>query len=290
MSGHLERRTSTPAGVAPAGGQVNPGTATSLSQFTFEKKALIYARDMPRTFRTGARASTELALTSGTTAAGELIRASDAPAIIAPRDDGATQRVEKAAIASGMRQLAKPRKSSGRIVQRRVGWQATPDRIVITTAERELAKADNGKYAPAGDWLIEERRTFPEESGKAAKRTGTVPMDHARDGESAPTGSEHQGTEAAVAQAFPEGAGFLGVLPAQVRSSAIARVPSPTQFDGVLLQEPDEAGNPVRLEVSVLRMDTQRAVVIQASRGTHDSQWSVSQATYRLGSPEIEQA
>lgn len=290
MSGQLERHTPAPAGVAPAVGQVNSGTATSLSQFTFKKKALIYARDMPRAFRKGVKASTELALTSGrATAGGELILASDAPAIIAPRDEAATQRVEEAVIASGMRQLAKPRKSSGRVVQRRVGWQATPDRIVITTAERELAKADSGKYAPAGDWLIEDRRTYPEESGTATKRTGTVPMDPTPDDEaSADSGPE--GAEAAVAQAFPEGSGFLGVLPAQVRSSAIARVPSPTQFDGVLLQEPDKAGNPVRLEVNVLRMDTQRAVVIQASRGMDDSQWSVSQATYRLGSPEIEQA
>lgn len=293
MSGHLERRTPASAGLArPAG--ATSGLATSLSQLTFDKKALIYAQDMPRTFRKGVRESTELALHTKQQArsAGELILASDAPTIIAPREDAATRRIEKAVIASGMRQLNKPRKAPGRVVQRRVGWQATPDLIVITVAERELAQTDAGKYAPVGQWLIEDRRTYPETSEKATKRTGTVPMDsEAPNGSAGGAGTPpSSGPEAAVAQTFPEGAASLGLLPAQVRSSAIARVTSPVQFDGVVLQEPDAEGNPVSLEVNVLRMDTQRAVVIQATRGVNDSQWTVSQATYRLGQAEIEQA
>lgn len=292
MPGHLERRATPPAGVAHhADAQVDPGASTSMSQLVFNKKALIYERDMPRTFRQGVRASTELALRSGQArVAGELILAADAPTVIAPRDPSTTRRVEEAVIASGMRQLDKPRKASGRIVQRRIGWQATPESVIITTAERELAKTDQGKLAPSGPWLIEERRTYPAAGGKATKRTGDVPMGDSRDSSTQGESRSALGTEAAAAQAFPEGAATLGVLPASVRSSAIARVPSPSQFDGVILQEPDAQGNPVRLEVNVLRMDNQRAVVIQASRGMSETTWAVSQAAYSLGDAEIEQA
>lgn len=296
MSGHLERRSPTTGGLARAGGDgsAHTGMSTSLSQLTFGTKALIYATDMPRTFRQGVKTSTEVALRSGQTprSGGELILASDAPRVVAPRSDAETRRIEKAVIASGMRQLDKPRKSSGRVVQRRVGWQATADLVVITTAERELTKNDAGKYSPAGPWLIEDRRTYPETSGKATKRVGNVPMDPDQDpsSSSGTPGKPVVGPEASVADTFPEGASSLGMLPAQVRSSAIARVPSPVQFDGVILQEPDSQGNPVRLEVNVLRMDAQRAVVLQATRDLNATQWSVSQAAYRLGEVVIEQA
>lgn len=283
MPGHLERHTPTQGGIARPTVS-DPGTATRMSQLVFETKALVYDQDIPRTFRQGARASTELALRSEE-------RARPGGELIPPRDQATTDSITQAAIASGVRQLSKPRKSSGRIVQRRIGWQATPGLIVITTAERELSPNATGKYSPAGDWLIEDRRTYREASGKATKRTGDVPTDKDTTAtRTAKNSAPGHGTEAAVATAFPEGAMALGMLPAQVRSSAIGRVPSPTQFDGVVLQEPDVAGNPVRLEVNVLRMDTSRAVVIHASRKMGDLQWSVSQAAYRLTDPEIEQA
>lgn len=293
MSGNIERRASNPGGVAHGvAGNVPSGQATSLSQLTFEKKALIYAEDMPTTFRQGVKASTELVLHSGKTvrSGGELILASDAPSIISPRSDAETRKIEKAVIASGMRQLDKPRKSVGRVVQRRIGWQATPKLIVITTAERELSKTDSGKYTPTGAWLIEDRRTYKEASGQAAKRTGNVAEDYQARSTGGSTQKEPVGTEDSVAENFPEGANALGMLPAVVRSSAIGRVPTPTQFDGVILQYTNSDGAPASLEVNVLRMDAQRAVVIQASRDLNSEKWRVSQASYQLEDPVIEQA
>lgn len=294
MPGHLERRAPRAGGLAHGGPQSpETGQATSLASLEFTNAALDYSDDLPRTFRSGVKASTEVALRSGKDArsGGELILASStAPSIIAPRDPATTRRIEKATIASGVRQLDKPRKASGRIVQRRIGWQATPDLIVITTAERELTKTAEGKYAPTGNWLIEDRRTYREANGRATKRTGAVPIE-----ETSPAPGETPATapglESAVAAQFPEGAQALGALPSAVRSSAIARVPSPRQFDGVILQYSDQGTNqPTSLEVNVLRMDAARAVVIQATRAVSSTTWSVSQATYKLTEPEIEQA
>lgn len=294
MSGHLERRAPRAGGLARGGAHTTEtGQATSLSQLTFASAALDYTADLPRAFRSGVRASTEVALRSGKEArsGGELILASAAtPTITAPRSDAASRRIEKATIASGVRQLDKPRKASGRVVQRRIGWQATPDLIIITTAERELEKTASGKYAPSGDWMIEDRRTYKEANGRAAKRTGNVSADdEAPAADAAAAGTP--GFEATVAEKFPEGAQALGALPAAVRSSAIARVPSPRQFDGVILQYSDPGTQqPSSLEVNVLRMDAERAVVIQATRSITATVWEVAQATYKLAEPEIEQA
>lgn len=295
MSGHLERRAPGAGGITRGGTQsVEAGQATALSQLDFSGTALEYATDIPRKFRTGVKAATEVALRSGaeTRSGGELILASSARSpIVAPKTEAVTERVEKAAIASGVRQLAKPRKSNGRVVQRRVGWQATPDRIVITTAERELRKTGAGKLAPAGEWLIEDRRTYVETGGRATKRTGTVPQDTNPVPNGTDSGSGATSVEASVAERFPEGAQALGTLPSAVRSSAIARVPAPRQFDGVIFQYSNAStGKPESLEVNVLRMDTERAVVIQATRPIKGTSWSVSQASYKLSAPEIEQA
>lgn len=294
MPGHLERRAATSGGLAKGRTSVEAGQATSLTDLAFTEKALTYTDDIPRSFRAGVRASTELALraSQATRSGGELIHADSEPAIISPRSESDTRKVDRSAIASGVRQLDKPRKSSERVVQRRIGWQATPDRIVLTTAERELSKTSTGKFSPSGEWLIEDRRTYRDVNGKAAKRTGDVPVDTQQNAsagqDSSPASSS--GTEASVAEQFPEGAQSLGLLPSAVRSSAIARVASPMQFDGVTTQWSEPDGTPASIEVNVLRMDAQRAVVIHATSALGSSSWSVSQATYRLSGAEIEQA
>lgn len=296
MSGNLERRTAPSGGLARGGTHtVESGQATDASSMVFDTVALNYSSDIPRTFRTGVKASTELALRAGKPArsGGELVLASEqtAPTLIGPRSEAETRKVDKTAIASGVRQLSKPRKSAGRVVQRRIGWQATPDRIVITTVERELHKTEAGKYRPSGDWLIEDRRTYKESSGQAAKRTGSVAADTPpTTGTPGPAEPPTKSIETTVAEEFPEGAQALGMLPAAVRSSAIARVASPQQFDGVILQYTTPDGTPDRIEVNVLRLDTERAVVIQGTQKTGATQWSVSQATYKLNEAEIEQA
>lgn len=99
--------------------------------------------------------------------------------VIKPREAGPAGRLEQHTIASGARQLAKPRRNSGRVVLRRIGWRATPEAVVITIAEQELRSRGKKRYAPSGPWLIEQRETCRHRSGKAEKRVGAVAADRA---------------------------------------------------------------------------------------------------------------
>lgn len=269
---------------------VDPGKGTDIGGVSFSGRALTYDEDMPTKFRSGAKAATELALRKQAKQSGtDLVRARD---VVAPKSDRRVKKIEKASIASGTRQLEKPRRSVGRTVQRRVGWSATPTQIVVTTAERELSKRDDGRLSPSGEWLIEHRKTFTNASGPAEKRVGKVgtsaPAPGVSNDSSAPSGPPAQASSAG--DAFPEGQFALSLLPAQVRASVIARVPTPTVFDGaVMLVSDSNTGEEDHKEVNLIRMDDKRAVVIQAKLKPKLDMWEVSQATYSLSVPEIEQ-
>lgn len=268
---------------------VDPGKGTDIGGVSFGGRALTYEEDMPTKFRSGAKAQTDLVLRKQSKqSTTDLVLARD---VVAPKSDRQIKKIEKASIASGTRQLEKPRRSMGRIVQRRVGWNATPTQIMVTTAERELTKRDDGKLSPSGEWLIEHRKTFTNTAGAAEKRVGKVKVSAPAPG--APDGTQTPSVPTATApgeDSFPEGQFALSLLPAQVRSSAIARVPSPTVFDGaVMLVSDAKSGEETHKEVNVIRMNDRRAVVIQAKLKPNADEWEVSQATYSLSDPEIEQ-
>lgn len=268
---------------------VDPGKGTDIGGVSFGGRALTYEEDMPTKFRSGAKAQTDLVLRKQSKqSTTDLVLARD---VVAPKSDRQIKKIEKASIASGTRQLEKPRRSMGRIVQRRVGWNATPTQIMVTTAERELTKRDDGKLSPSGEWLIEHRKTFTNTAGAAEKRVGKVKVSAPAPG--APGGTQAPSAPTATApgeDSFPEGQFALSLLPAQVRSSAIARVPIPTVFDGaVMLVSDAKSGEETHKEVNVIRMNDRRAVVIQAKLKPNADEWEVSQATYSLSDPEIEQ-
>lgn len=268
---------------------VDPGKGTDIGGVSFGGRALTYEEDMPTKFRSGAKAQTDLVLRKQSNqSTTDLVLARD---VVAPKSDRQIKKIEKASIASGTRQLEKPRRSMGRIVQRRVGWNATPTQIMVTTAERELTKRDDGKLSPTGDWLIEHRKTFTNTTGAAEKRVGKVKV--SAPAPDAPGGTQTPSAPTATApgeDSFPEGQFALSLLPAQVRSSAIARVPIPTVFDGaVMLVSDAKSGEETHKEVNVIRMNDRRAVVIQAKLKPNADEWEVSQATYSLSDPEIEQ-
>lgn len=268
---------------------VDPGKGTDIGGVSFGGRALTYEEDMPTKFRSGAKAQTDLVLRKQSKqSTTDLVLARD---VVAPKSDRQIKKIEKASIASGTRQLEKPRRSMGRIVQRRVGWNATPTQIMVTTAERELTKRDDGKLSPTGDWLIEHRKTFTNTTGAAEKRVGKVKV--SAPAPDAPGGTQTPSAPTATApgeDSFPEGQFALSLLPAQVRSSAIARVPIPTVFDGaVMLVSDAKSGEETHKEVNVIRMNDRRAVVIQAKLKPNADEWEVSQATYSLSDPEIEQ-
>lgn len=268
---------------------VDPGKGTDIGGVSFGGRAFTYEEDMPTKFRSGAKAQTDLVLRKQAKQSGtDLVLARD---VVAPKSDRQVKKIEKASIASGVRQLEKPRRSMGRIVQRRIGWNATPTQIMVTTAERELTKREDGKLAPSSDWLIEHRKTFSNTAGAAEKRVGKVKVSApAPDAPSGPQTPQATPASASNDDSFPEGQFALSLLPAQVRSSAIARVPAPTVFDGaVMLVSDGNTGQETHKEVNVIRMDDKRAVVIQAKLKPNADEWEVSQATYTLSAPEIEQ-
>ena len=309
MSKDIERSTgskrgglSTPgaSGSAPA---PSPGVGIDRTRVSFEAPGYIYDRDIPTEFRKGAKKSAELALRAKQKSQPGALALYDENFAkvhnISPRSAREMAKIQKQVHASGARQLDKPRKSMGRIVQRRVGWQATPSLIVITTAERELTKGEDGKFRPTGEWLIENRKTYRNLDGNAQKRTGTVKDDSAAPQVvtaaapgATPTSNVAQQAPSANPEAaeFPEGTFALSFLPASVRQSAFASVPKPTVFDGTSLQFASPVSGEVdRVEVNVIRMSEKHAVVIQGKQKPGSDDWEVSQATYRLGDPEVEQ-
>lgn len=291
-------------GGSPTPPAPNPGVGISTSSVSFTAKGYTYDTDMPKSFRQGAAkdASTALALREkkGKSGGGALaLYDKNAPKPVAPRSPEEMAKIESQVIASGVRQLDKPRRSNGRIVQRRVGWQATPTSLLITTAERALEKSGDGKMRPAGQWEVEHRKTYRNLDGEAKKRVGDVLAD---DAEPTPAPTVQAATPSDTQQApptpspapaqdaFPEGVFALSFLPRSVRSSVLARVPEPTVFDGTALQFSHPETKAVdRLEVNVIRMDEKRAVVVQARRAPGGQHWTVSQASYSLGEPEVEQ-
>lgn len=283
----------------------DPGQGSSIHAVEFGTPGLVYEHDIPKTFRKGAAkeaAATALALREKKGAGGALVLRDKDAKPTPVRSAQETAKIDSQTIASGARQLDKARRSGSRVVLRRVGWQATPTLIVITTAERELRKTDDNKYKPEGDWLVEYRKTYRNLSGAAEKRVGTVNMDEAdRPTVTAATPGDQQGTPPASSPAtspkadpevaqFPEGTFAMSFLPRAVRSSLRGHVPTPVVFDGTVLQFSDPGTGTVnRQEVNVIRMDEKKAIVVQAKRKPDGKHWEVSQATYTLGEPEIEQ-
>lgn len=285
MGTDLEHAANSTGVVRAQGGPTDPGAGHTLDDATFENRGYTFDADMPTAFREGAAQSTALALQKqGGTASSALMRASDTAPL---KSDRELAQIASQTIASGTRQLDKPRRTiDGRIVQRRIGWRATPLLIIISTAERELAKGTDGRLRPAGEWLLEHRKTYRNAGGAAKKRTGQVPLEEETQRTKGPS---IPGAPNANADDFTEGEFALSFLPPSVRSSARARVPNPTLFDGTLLQY--ATGDVLdRHEVNLIRMDEDHAVVIQAIRTPNAAHWDISQAAYTLQAPEIEQA
>ena len=286
---------------------VDPGVGNDIRAAEFTAKAVVFD-DLPQTFRAAPSApgptSNELVLVPKPRG-GELVPA-DGVLVEAGQ---ARPVAQKEVLASGAKKLSKPRKAHGEIVSRMIGWQATPDRIVVTVADRALKKREDGKYAPAGDWAIEHRTSY---DGTVQGRTGKVPVDAGAPAGSAapaapaagalPAGSSPSGAPAPAAPVAPpnpdfeEGEGALSFLPAPVRSSVLARVPNPVLFDGSVHQYAFADGSVSHLQVDLLRMDHKTAIAVQGKlalkKGTseYEDHWEVRQSVYTLSPGKVEQA
>lgn len=284
MNNDLTLRTARAGGLSNPAAAPDVGGDSDITQAQFTAKGLIYDTDMPTRFRVGASNSTEVTIRRR----GALTTAQVRP----PRAAAESARITKDTIASGVRQLDKPRRNNQRVLQRRIGWQATPSLIVVSVAERELEQTEPGKYRPvSAEWLMEHRSTYRNKDGKAQKRVGTVPFDSTTSTTETPSTDSQEQAQQSVREQFPEGADALSYLPRAVRASVISRVPSPTVFDGTVMQFSDpQTGQIQRLQVDVLRMSSTTATVVQATVAPGGQAWEVSQAVYALDVPEVEQA
>lgn len=275
--------------VGSYGGSVSAGAGSATKGLTFGKKAEMFD-DLPKVFRQGASSSTALVLNSEKnarqkTASTELALPSDIkPPFELPPN------LANNSIASGVRKLDKNLKNGNRIVQRKIGWNATPDTIIVVTVERELRWRPDKKLEPASGWFIENRRRYKDKRGVSSKRSGLVRETPESSDYVSDTSVVYENKQEVIPDAFVAGADAMSFLPIAVRGDIVTQIPNPNYFDGRLLGSTNPQGELVEYEVSLLRMNDDHALVVNAVKKVGDDSWRVVQAKYELTTPEIESA
>lgn len=142
------------------------------------------------------------------------------------------------------------------------GWRAHRDRLYVAVASRTVDVTAPGR--PVGPWEPVVLRRY-DVSGEPRRRIGWVPAGAppvaapAAAGGSAPVPDRHAPEHAGAAEAWP-------YLPEPVRAGAQRAVPLPEDWIGDMLQHwgPNRVAR--SQEVTVLRRDADRAVVLRATR------------------------
>lgn len=269
-------------------GSVAVGESASTEGLSFADKAESYS-DLPTTFRTGATESNALVLVkeSRERQGSTEVALADPKSIKPPYE--VPSHVERTTIAEGVRKLSSNFRSNGRIVQRKVGWLATPSQIFVTTVERELDWVGEKKLRPTGSWLVENRRRWTAIGGTASKRVGKVKEDTSAASAEGPEKRYVESPES-IPDAFVAGVNAMSYLPLPVRGDIVSQVPHPNYFDGRLLGVVSPSEELKGYEVNLLRMDDSTAVVISAYKSVDSDEWEVTQARYSLSTPEVESA
>lgn len=237
---------------------VDAGAGAALTQDAFGTEDALSLEMIPTRFRS-------------TSAAGRAV---------VPIGSASSTRIEKA-MAGQVTQLDKPRrKPDGSIVQRRIAWSATSSAVTISVIERDLTRRDDGKLTPTGQWLLDTRTTHTHLGDKATLRMGAVAFD-TQTGTSEPTADFVADT---INEIEVAGETVLPYLPIAVRAQLIRAVPEPTIFYGQMLMFPHDGHH----EIHLLRLDDTTAVAIYAEAARNARAWSLKQATYTLGHPQVE--
>lgn len=241
-------RTSTSLGAVASAGR-----SADVAAIDFGTRALDFS-DIPPEFPTGS----------------ELVLAGQ-------QHQGPVQAPRSQPLAHITRQAPKPlRLRTGDVVQRRTSRALYPDRIVEAVAERPLTNTPGAStYRPDGSWHLAQRITH-ELPAKAKRTKGNVPADPPNPntlaaGTPTPTREELQ---------FPEGADAIAYLPAQVRRHIYALIPTPTEFDGKVVQYEGDR----HYEVVVFRADYRTGIAVTATRPEQSTSWDVTMLTYDLES------
>lgn len=177
-------------------------------------------------------------------------------------------------------------------------WRAHRDRLYVAVASRPVPVSAS-QIVPDGRWEPVALRQY-DIAGEPRRRIGWLPAGAAPvPGASpadarAPRSTTHAPEHVSAAKAWP-------YLPEPVRRGAQRAVPAPEDWIGGLVQHFDAGRMPTSQEVTVLRRDDDRAVVIRATRelvpapGISASEqaaalavasWLVEQVTLTTGRPQ----
>ena len=148
---------------------------------------------------------------------------------------------------------------TGQLLQTLRAWRAHLDAVVVLVLVRPVVPAPDGDVLAAGPWRRHRLDVRPT-VGPPRRRTGVVPDD------TAPAGHGGGTIAPPVPVAQVSGASSAVHLPAVVRSGMERLVPAPVWWLGQLVQHSSSGGLPSDHELTALRADGTRALVVQARR------------------------
>lgn len=168
------------------------------------------------------------------------------------------------------------------LVQVMTAWRAWATQLTVITRHRALMPLPEGRFTTdENPWRVVETRT-PELAGPARRTQATVPA-----GVTATTTLDASVDLGRVPLAHEHAAFVATFLPAPVRATVLAAVPTPELWVGDLVQYDDG-----EQRLSMLRMGATAAVAVTATRtgrgDVHTLPWTVTQVVYALGgAPQI---
>lgn len=151
------------------------------------------------------------------------------------------------------------RLAAGVTWQDAVGWRLHEDAVVLAEVARPVVVGTAGEVTRKGTW-VHVRLDVRSAHGPLRRRTGVVAV------------VEEAGPDVGTAGAVgvrPDHRAAAGVwrhLPLIVREAAEHLVPEPEHWWATLVQHSDGLGRPLAQELRCLRMSTDRAVAVVASR------------------------
>lgn len=168
-----------------------------------------------------------------------------------------------------------------RFVQRRVGWLAQRDRIVVIENYLELRARPDGKFAPLGRW----NQHTVDVLGTTAlpQRTVGEVRDDALTGVDPRAGTSSVSLDEMLRDPMlASGMLALSYLPHDVRLGVVQAVPAPSLCVGQAVRHADSTGAVSRHEVRLLSLQGRQAVVVVAATHGSSGWWQVEQVAYHL--------
>lgn len=188
---------------------------------------------------------------------------------------------------SGVRRLANTGGGPPQYAQRRVGWVAQRDRVVVIESHRRVQARPDGKFQRVGDWVPATVEIL--DAAKLPERTrGEVPDDSVsgKRGDVLPAGPAHAASgDRRTSAILDTGRESLTYLPYDVRLGVSQAVPAPEFNVGQATRWTDADGRLARHEVSLMAMQGQRAVVVVASMQGTSGWWQADQISYDFPRP-----